>query len=74
MDEKVLCYNLAKKSWYNGKLKPKWKESYQIVAMLPNGSYKIANQEGVLWTLVNGNRLKSYNYRSLELIIIIKSI
>ncbi len=48
MDEKVLCYNLAKKLWYSRKLELKQKESYQIAAILLNESYKIANQRGVL--------------------------
>src|SRR6266498_4418313 len=46
--EEVLCCDSVKESWYSGKLKPKWKGPYQIAAVLLNGSYKIADQEGVL--------------------------
>ncbi len=46
--EKVLCYDLAKKSWYSKKLESKWKGSYQIATILLNRSYKIADQGGVL--------------------------
>ena len=28
VSEKILCHNLAKKSWYSRKLKLKWKEPY----------------------------------------------
>src|SRR6266498_1674703 len=72
--EEVLCRDSAKESWYSEKLEPKWKGPYQIAAVLLNGSYKIADQEGVLRTPVNRNRLKLYNQRSLELIVIIESI
>src|SRR6266542_4736200 len=58
--EEVLCRDSAKKSWYSGKLEPKWKGPYQIAAVLLNGSYKIADQGGVLRTSVNGDRLKPY--------------
>ncbi len=59
--EEVLYYDSAKESWYSRKLEPKWKGPYQIAAVLLNGSYKIADQEGVLRTSVNGDRLKLYN-------------
>ena len=74
VDEKVLCRDSAKESWYSGKLEPKWKGSYQIAAVFLNGSYKIADQGGVLRTPVNGDRLKPYNWRLLELIVIIENI
>src|SRR6266498_3952462 len=72
--KEVLCYDSAKESWYSRKLELKWKGSYQIAAVLLNGSYKIADQEGVLRTPVNEDRLKPYNQRSLELIIIVENI
>src|SRR6266498_5451745 len=72
--EEVLCSDSAKKSWYSGKLESKWKGSYQIAAVLLNESYKIADQGGVLRTPVNGDRLKQYNCRSLESIVIIENI
>ena len=70
----MLCHDSAKELWYSGKLEPKWKRPYQIAAVLLNGSYKIADQGGVLQTPVNGDRLKPYNWRSLELIIVIENI
>src|SRR6266540_7502173 len=72
--EEVLCHDSAKESWYSRKLELKWKGPYQIAAVFLNGSYKIADQGGVLRTPVNGNRLKPYNHRSLEPIVIIKNI
>ena len=72
--EEVLCHDLAKESWYSGKLEPKWKEPYQIVVILLNGFYKIADQGGVLQTPINGDRLKPYNRRLLESIIVIENI
>ncbi len=74
VDEEVLCYDSTKESWYSGKLEPKWKGPYQIAAVFLNESYKVADQEGVLRIPVNGDKLKSYNHRSLELIIIIENI
>ena len=46
----------------------------ETLAVLLNGSYKIADQGGVLQTPVNGDRLKPYNQRSLELIVVIENI
>src|SRR6266540_1649097 len=46
--EEVLCHDSAKESWYSEKLEPKWKGPYQIATVLLNGSYKIADQGGVL--------------------------
>ena len=74
MGKEVLCRDLAKKSWYSEKLESKWKELYQIAATLLNGSYKIADQEGVLRMPVNRNKLKPYNQWSLKLIVVIESI
>jgi len=48
VNEEVLCYDSAKESWYSEKLESKWKGSYQIAMILLNGSYKIADQRGVL--------------------------
>src|SRR6266540_535049 len=72
--EEVLCRDSAKESWYSRKLELKWKGSYQIATVLLNRSYKIADQEGVLRTPVNGDRLKPYNRRSLEPIVMIENI
>ncbi len=60
--EEVLCHDLAKESWYSEKLELKWKGSYQIATVLLNGSYKIADQRGVLQMPVNEDRLKLYNH------------
>src|SRR6266498_3827312 len=59
--EEMLCRDSAKELWYSGKLELKWKGPYQIAAVFLNGSYKIADQGGVLRTPVNGDRLKPYN-------------
>ncbi len=72
--KEVLCYDSAKESWYNEKLELKWKVSYQIAAVFLNRSYKIADQESILQTPVNEDRLKPYNQRSLELIVVIENI
>ena len=72
--EEMLCHDSAKESWYSEKLESKWKGPYQIATVLLNRSYKITNQGGVLRTLINGNRLKPYNCRSLKLIVVIENI
>src|SRR6266496_2427856 len=59
--EEVLYHDAAKKKHYSGKLEEKWKGLYTINAILLNESYKIADQYGVLRTLVNGDRLKRYD-------------
>ena len=59
--EKVLYHDVVKEKHYSGKLEKKWKGSYIINAILLNGSYKIADQYGVLRTPVNGDRLKKYD-------------
>jgi len=59
--EEVLYHDAAKEKHYSGKLEEKWKGPYTINAILLNGSYKIADQYGVLRTPVNGDRLKRYD-------------
>ena len=59
--EEVLYYNIAKEKYYSDKLEEKWKGPYIINAILLNGSYKIADQYGVLRTPINGDRLKRYD-------------
>ena len=59
--EEVLYHNAAKEKYYSGKLEEKWKGPYTINAILLNGSYKIADQYGVLRTLVNSDHLKRYD-------------
>ena len=59
--KEVLYHDAAKKKYYSGKLEEKWKDPYTINAILLNGSYKIADQYGVLCTSINGNCLKKYD-------------
>ena len=70
--EEVLYHDAVKKKYYSGKLEEKWKGLYTINAILLNRSYKIADQYGVLCTPVNGDRLKKYDRRNLELIVMIE--
>ncbi len=70
--EEVLYHDTTKEKHYSGKLEEKWKGPYTINAILLNGSYKIADQYGVLRTLVNGDRLKKYDQQNLELIVVIE--
>src|SRR6266508_6887064 len=70
--EKVLYHDVVKEKHYSGKLEKKWKGSNIINAILLNGSYKIADQYGVLRTPVNSDRLKKYDQRNLELIVVIE--
>ena len=70
--KEVLYHDAAKKKHYSGKLEEKWKGPYTINAILLNGSYKIADQYGVLRTPVNGDRLKRYDRWNLELIVVIE--
>src|SRR6266498_2176628 len=70
--EKVLYHDAVKEKHYSGKLEEKWKGSYIINAILLNGSYKIADQYGVLRTPVNGDRLKRYDQRNLKPIVVIE--
>ena len=74
VSEEVLYCDSAKESWYSGKLELKWKRFYQIIAILLNRSYKIADQREMLQISINGDKLKSYNQRLLELIIIVENI
>src|SRR6266498_3975488 len=70
--EEVLYHDAAREKHYSGKLEEKWKGLYTINTILLNGSYKIADQYGVLCILVNGDHLKKYDQRNLKLIILIE--
>ncbi len=70
--EEVLYHDAIKEKHYSGKLEEKWKGPYIINAILLNGSYKIADQYRVLYTPVNGDRLKRYDQWNLELIVVIE--
>ncbi len=72
--EEVLYHDAAKEKHYSGKLEEKWKGPYTINAILLNGSYKIADQYRVLRMPVNGDCLKRYDQRNLELIVVIEVI
>src|SRR6266540_1227662 len=48
------------------------KGPYEIVAILENGTYKLADERETLKVPINGNLLKLYkNYEFLELIVVI---
>src|SRR6266496_869834 len=70
--KEVLYHDATKEKHYSGKLKEKWKGPYTINAILLNGSYKIANQYGVLRTPVNGDHLKRYDQQNLKPIVVIE--
>ena len=72
MGEEVLYHDAAKEKQYSGKLEEKCKGPYTINAILLNGSYKIADQYGVLRTPVNSDRLKRYDQQNLKLIVVIE--
>ena len=55
-----------------GKFVPRHKGSYEVVAILGNSTYKLADERGTLKTLINRDLLKLYKgYDFLELIIVI---
>ena len=55
-----------------GKFVPRRKGLYEIVAILGNGIYKLADKQGTLKALINGDLLKLYKgYEFLESIVII---
>src|SRR6266496_3459694 len=70
--KEVLYHDAAKEKHYSGKLEEKWKGPYTINAILLNRSYKIADQYGVLRTLVNSDYLKKYDQQNLEPIVVIE--
>ena len=70
--EEVFYHDAVKKKHHSSKLEKKWKGPYMINAILLNGSYKIADQYGVLRTPVNGNCLKKYDQQNLEPIVVIE--
>ncbi len=57
---------------YDTKFQPKWKDPYQISAVLDKGAYRLTLDGKELRSTVNGNLLKLYHNRSTwELIIIV---
>jgi Integrase zinc binding domain/Integrase core domain len=61
LGQKVLYYKAVQDNQHTGKLLPKWKGSYFIHEVQPNGSYKIMTLDGkILKSPVNGCYLKRY--------------
>ncbi len=56
---------------HDTKFQPKWKDPYQIFAVLDKGIYKLTLDEKKLRSTVNGNLLKPYYDRSTWKLIII---
>ena len=57
---------------HDTKFQPKWKEPYQISAVLDKGAYRLTLDGKELKLTVNGNLLKPYHDRSTwEPIIIV---
>src|SRR6266540_5438928 len=55
-----------------GKFVPQRKGPYEVVAILDNGTYKLADERGILKALINGDLLKLYKgYEFLEPIVVI---
>ena len=55
-----------------GKFVPRCKGPYEIIAILENDTYKLADERRTLKTLINGNLLKLYKgYEFMESIVII---
>ena len=55
-----------------GKFVPQHKGPYEVVAILGNGTYKLADERGILKALINGDLLKLYKgYEFLEPIVVI---
>ncbi len=53
------------------KFQPKWKDLYQISAILDKGAYRLTLDEKELRSIVNGNLLKLYYDKSTWKLIII---
>ncbi len=49
---------------HNTKFQPKWKEPYQITAVLNKGAYRLSIDGKELKATINGNLLKLYHDRS----------
>ncbi len=59
-------------AWTQGKFVPQRKGLYEIVAILENSTYKLADKHGTLKALINGDLLKLYKgYDFLEPIVVI---
>ncbi len=61
IEKEVLYHDATKEKYYSGKLEEKWKGLYTINTILLNGSYKIADQYGVLHIPINSDCLKKYD-------------
>ena len=59
-------------AWTQGKFVPRHKGSYEIVAILENGTYKLADEYGTLKAPINRDLLKLYkSYEFMKPIVII---
>jgi len=59
-------------TWTQEKFVPKHKELYEIVAILGNGTYKLADEHETLKALINRDLLKLYkSYEFMEPIVVI---
>ena len=59
-------------AWIQGKFVSQRKGLYEVVAILGNETYKLADERGILKAPINGDLLKLYkNYEFLEPIVII---
>ena len=55
-----------------GKFVPQHKGPYEVVAILGNGTYKLADERGILKAPINGDLLKLYKgYEFMEPIVVI---
>ena len=68
-DQVIMWWILARTQ---GKFVPRHKGLYEVIAILRNGTYKLADERGTLKTPINGDLLKLYkDYDFLEPIIVI---
>ncbi len=58
---------------YHSKLEPKWVESWIVVGVLYNRTYKIADHVGVRTQPINGDHLKLFQKRK-ESQVIVKTV
>ncbi|RYA46319.1 hypothetical protein DD606_24495 [Enterobacter cloacae complex sp. GF14B] len=58
----VLCYNSKLDNTFQKKFQVKWEGPFKVVECFPNGTYQLANLDGILHkSRVNGLRLKLYH-------------
>ena len=70
--ELVWYFDKPAAMWHDTKFQPKWKDLYQISAVLDKEAYRLTLDGKELRSTVNGNLLKPYHDRSTwELIVIV---